>query len=91
MARTLARLPQGARMTDYTSLGVVAQRFPRSTVERVLRQSGRASRRQRHLPAHVVVYYVIALALDMQVSYPRCCAACWKGCSGCGERASRCR
>ncbi len=55
MARTLARLPQGARMTDYISLGVVAQRFPRSTVERVLRQSGRASRRQRHLPAHVVV------------------------------------
>ncbi len=69
MARTLARLPQGARMTDYISLGVVAQRFPRSTVERVLRQSGRASRRQRHLPAHVVVYYVIALALYMQVSY----------------------
>ena len=30
---------------------------------------GRASRRQRDLPAHVMVYYVIALALFMQSSY----------------------
>ena len=69
MARTLAQLPQGARITDYISLGVVAQRFPRAVVDRVLRQSGTAGRRRRHLPAHVVVYYVIALALYMQVSY----------------------
>ena len=56
MARRLARLPPGARISDYISLGVVAQRFPRSAVDRVLRQSGRASRRQRHLLAHLVVY-----------------------------------
>jgi hypothetical protein len=29
---------------------------------------GKASQRQRDLPAHVVVYYVIALALFTQVS-----------------------
>ena len=69
MARTLARLPPGARITDYISLGVVAQWFPRSTVERVLADSGKSSRRRRDLPAHVVVYYVVALALYMQVSY----------------------
>ncbi len=69
MARTLARLPQGARITDYISLGVVAQWFPRSTVDQVLANSGKSSRRQRDLPAHVVVYYVIAMALYMQVSY----------------------
>ena len=69
MARTLARLPPGARITDYISLGVVAQWFPRSTVERVLADSGKSSRRRRDLPAHVVVYYVIALALYGQVSY----------------------
>ena len=68
MARTLARLPQGARITDYISLGVVAQWFPRSTVDRVLANSGKSSRRQRDLPAPVVVYYVIAMALYMQVS-----------------------
>ena len=35
----------------------------------VLAAQGKASRRQRELPAHVVVYYVMALALFMQVSY----------------------
>src|SRR5213593_3462293 len=55
MARTLASLPSGSRITDYVSLGVVAK-----TKESV---------RQRDLPAHVVVYYVIALALYMQSSY----------------------
>ena len=69
MARTLAELPPGSRITDYISLGVLARRFPRSTIERVLRQSGKTDRRQRSLPAPVMVYYVIALALYMQVSY----------------------
>ena len=35
----------------------------------VLTATGKASVRQRDLPAHVVVYYVIALALYMQTSY----------------------
>jgi hypothetical protein len=69
MARTKAQLSAGSRITDYISLGVVAQWFPREKVEAVLEQTGKASRRQRDLPAHVVVYYVIALALFMQVSY----------------------
>jgi hypothetical protein len=69
MARTPAVLPAGSRITDYISLGVVAKWFPRATVDRVLARSGCASQRQRSLPAHVVVYYVIALALYMQVSY----------------------
>jgi len=69
MAGTTATLPAGPRITDYISLGVVASTFPRKTVERVLQQTGRASKRQRDLPAHVMVYYVIALALYMQVSY----------------------
>jgi hypothetical protein len=38
-------------------------------VKAVLAAQGRASQRQRELPAHVVVYYVICLALFMQVSY----------------------
>lgn len=69
MARTRAGLPAGARITDYISLGVIAKWFPRESVDRVLVQSDRKSLRQRDLPAHVVVYYVIALALYMQVSY----------------------
>lgn len=69
MARTKAQLSAGSRISDYISLGVVAKWFPREKVDWVLAQTGKASRRQRDLPAHVVVYYVIALALFMQVSY----------------------
>lgn len=68
MARTLAALPKGTRMTDYISLGVLAKTFPLSTVQETLTRTGKVSQRQRDLPAHVVIYYVIALALYMQVS-----------------------
>ena len=69
MARTMAELPKGTRITDYLSLGVLTKTFPLSHVKAVLAAQGRASQRQRELPAHVVVYYVICLALFMQVSY----------------------
>lgn len=69
MARTVAELPAGSRITDYISLGVIAKFFPRDKVDAVLKRTGRASIRERDLPAHVVVYYVIALALYMRASY----------------------
>jgi hypothetical protein len=69
MARTVAALPAGSRITDYISLGVIAKFFPREKVDAALEQTGRASVRKRDLPAHVVVYYVIALALYMRSSY----------------------
>jgi len=69
MARTVATLPAGARITDYISLGVITKTFPLSMVRAVLAASGKASLRERDLPAHVVMYYVIALALFMQASY----------------------
>ncbi len=69
MARTLAELPKGSRITDYISLGVIAKTFPLRKVQAVLKATGKASVRQRDLPAHVMVYYVIALALYMQSSY----------------------
>ncbi|SRR6266540_454379 len=68
MARTAATLPAGSRITDYVSLGVVAKSFPISAVHAILAATGRASVRERDLPAHVVMYYVIALALYMQSS-----------------------
>lgn len=69
MARTLARLPEGSRVTDYVSLGVITKTFPLDRVRSVLAATGKASLRERDLPAHVVVYYAIALALYMQSSY----------------------
>src|SRR5919109_1573671 len=69
MARTVAALPAGSRITDYISLGVIARFFPLEKIREVLEQTKRASVRERDLPAHVVVYYVIALALYMRSSY----------------------
>ena len=69
MARTLATLPEGSRITDYISLGVITKTFPLERVRAVLASTGKASLRERDLPAHVVVYYAIALALYMQSSY----------------------
>ncbi len=69
MARTVASLPEGSRITDYISLGVIAKTFPMRKIHSVLAATGTASVRQRDLPAHVVVYYVIALALYMHSSY----------------------
>jgi hypothetical protein len=69
MARSVAALPAGSRITDYISLGVIAKFFPPEKVREVLIQTERVSVRERDLPAHVVVYYVIALALYMRSSY----------------------
>jgi transposase IS4-like protein/DDE family transposase len=69
MARTIATLPAGTRITDYISLGVLTKTFPMTKVRAILSATNKASVRQRDLPAHVVVYYVIALALYMQSSY----------------------
>jgi hypothetical protein len=69
MARTVAALPSGTRITDHISLGVVAKAFPLSKVQAVLAATGKGSVRQRDLPAHVMVYYVIWLAFYMQSCY----------------------
>jgi hypothetical protein len=68
MARTTAELPSGLRLTDHISLGVVAKTFPVAKVREVLEATGKSSKRHRDLPSHVVVYYVIALALYMNSS-----------------------
>jgi hypothetical protein len=56
-------------LSDYLSLGVLNKVVPLPQVRAVLAATGRASQRQRELPAQVVVYYVICLTLYMSVSY----------------------
>ena len=68
MASTAVALPVGIRLTDHISLGVLTTRFPLTTVAQVLVETARASHRERDLPAHVMVYYAIALALYADVS-----------------------
>ena len=68
MARTAAKLPAGNRITDFISLGVIAKTFPIAKIRDVLAATGKASVRERDLPAHVMIYYVIVMALFMNAS-----------------------
>lgn len=67
MARTTARLPNGTRISDHVTLGVLTATVSGDLIDAVLAETGRQSQRQR--PARVVVYYVMALALHAQASY----------------------
>src|SRR3954468_19757359 len=63
MARVPAGLPAGVRLSDHISLGVIARTFPIEEVRRVPAETGKDSEGERDLPAHVMVYYAVALAL----------------------------
>jgi Insertion element 4 transposase N-terminal/Transposase DDE domain len=65
MAGAPAGLPTGVRLSDHISLGVIARTFPADRVRQVLAETGKESERERDLPAQVMVYYAIALALYM--------------------------
>jgi hypothetical protein len=68
MARAAATLGAGTRISDFVTVGFIARTFPLSKVRQILAETGKASQRERELPAHVVVYYVIAMALFMNAS-----------------------
>ncbi len=68
MARTVAGLPAGMRLTDHISLGVLTAQFPREVIDQVLFETERVNAQERALPAHVMLYYVIAMALYAEVS-----------------------
>jgi hypothetical protein len=63
MPRTSKLRHQGDRLTDLINIGVLTTRFPVDEVKQILEETGRQSKRIRDLPAHVMVYYVIAIAL----------------------------
>lgn len=68
MSHSSAGLPAGTRLTDHISLGVIAQAVPLARTSAILADTGTGSRRQRDLPAPVVVYYTMGLALYMTAS-----------------------
>lgn len=57
------------RLSDHISIGVLTAVFPPELVDRVVAEAGRTEQRHRLLPARVVVYYVLGLALFSQASY----------------------
>jgi hypothetical protein len=56
-------LDDRGKLTDHVSLGVLTRIVPRYVVDEVIAETGRVEKRSRLLPAHVVVYFVLALSL----------------------------
>jgi hypothetical protein len=58
----------GGRLTDAISLGVLASWVPRDAVDDAIEAAGRGAKRSGgKLPPHVMVYFVMALALFADV------------------------
>ena len=52
-----------SRFTDQISIVVLARTVPRDFVDEVLTETGTREKRARLLPAHVVIYFVMAMAI----------------------------
>ena len=59
----------GDRLTDRVGVGVLTRSFPPEVVDEVVAGQGRTEQRSRLLPARLVVYYVMALALFASEGY----------------------
>jgi len=57
------------RLSDHISIGVLTRTYPPAVVDAVVRETARQEQRHRLLPARVMVYYVMALALYSQAAY----------------------
>src|SRR5216684_2022710 len=58
--------PTVARLS--VDLGQITEAFPRSLIDKILKETDRAGVRRRKLPGYLMVYYVIAAGLMVSVS-----------------------
>ena len=68
MARAKMNLCGGIRISDYLSLGMMANIIPMPTVKSVLEECDKQTVRQRKLPCELIMYYVICLPLYSNVA-----------------------
>lgn len=68
MARAKQLRQEENRLADLMNIGVLTTQFPMDVVQAILEQTGRGSKRIRDLPAHTLVYYIIALGLFRTVN-----------------------
>ncbi len=61
--------PTPQRLPDHISIGVLTRVFPPELIDGILAEAGRREHRDRLLPARLVVYYVLALALFADSPY----------------------
>lgn len=57
------------RLSDLVSVGLLTRVFPPDLVDEVIADAGRRQQRSRVLPARVVAYFTIAMALNADGSY----------------------
>src|SRR5215211_8226028 len=61
--------PVEPRLSDRIAIGVLTSTYPPELVDRVVAEAGRTQQRQRLLPARVVVWLVLAMALFSGQAY----------------------
>jgi hypothetical protein len=64
-----ASRPEFGRLTDHVTLGVLSSVIHRDVIDDAIRETGKREKRSRLLPAHVVVYYVLACNLFFGEAY----------------------
>jgi hypothetical protein len=69
MPRPAKTISVGNDNTQHLSMGVLALCYPLHSVQRIINDCGKASKRVRDLPAAVVAYYVIGMSLFPRVGY----------------------
>jgi len=57
--------PVVERLSDRIVIGVLTSIYPPELVARVVAEAGRTQQRQRLLPARVVVYFTLAMCLQV--------------------------
>ncbi|MFF0387376.1 IS4 family transposase [Kitasatospora sp. NPDC004615] len=62
--------PTDIRPAERAALGILTRAFPPELVDQVLIDCGRVEQRSRLLPARVVVYFVLAMAMFADLGYP---------------------
>jgi hypothetical protein len=63
------KVSSGDRLSDRVAIGVLTTAFPVELVDEVLAETGRVQQRSRLLPARLMVYFVLAMALFSGQSY----------------------
>jgi hypothetical protein len=85
--------PVVERLSDRIAIGVLTSTYPPALVDQVVAEAGRREERQRLLPARVVVWLVLAMALFSGQAYEevaRLLAGGWAG-PGAGRSGGGCR
>lgn len=57
------------RLSDVVSVGLLTKVFPSAVVDEVIEATGRKEQRHRSLPARVMAYFVVGMALHSEGSY----------------------